>query len=155
METLVRYWVETSGPPTIDYIGKILISPADKGYWKNMEKVSKGDIVYHYITSRGPEPVRRSIIGKSTVKEPAVQYDLEGMIEYLRSIIGEGWDSRWEEFAKDRWGDYETFYIVELENFQRFNPPILLETLKGVFRPTPMYLRPAPTKLVRILESRT
>lgn len=154
MESLAKYWIETSGPPTIDYIGKILVSPADKGYWKNMEKASKGDIVYHYITSKGPEPVRRSFIGKSMVKEPAVQYDLDGMIDYVQSIIGENWDSRWEEFTKDRWEDHETFYIVELENFQRFNPPIPLKALKGVFRPTPMYLRSAPMKLVAMLEKR-
>jgi len=74
--------------------------------------------------------------------------------EELRRLIQNATSSKWTEtYAEftNRWfSQYESFYLVELEAFAPFNPPILKEEVG--FNPPQSYFTEAPEEVVRKLE---
>ncbi|ASJ07383.1 McrB family protein [Thermococcus pacificus] len=139
----VQHWVEISGPPEEGYVGKILITP-------NKYQIKPGDVVYHYITDSGPEPYKKTFIGKSRVKEGFRKVPKEEALARLKEYVN--WDEKFKKFAQERWGKARELYVTELEDFQEFKPPVPLEKVGGVFTPTPKYLVRGSSGLVRILE---
>jgi len=144
-ETEHKYWIEISGPPRVGYVGKILITPNE------YRKIKPGDVVYHYITDKGPKDYKKTFIGKSRVKEGFRKIPKEEALARLKEYVN--WDEKFEKFAQEKWGKAKELYVAELENFQEFNPPISLKKVSGVFTPAPKYLVKASSDIVRILES--
>ena len=144
-----KYWIEVGNPPTIEYIGRFLWAPYSSR-WSQLEKIRPGDIVYHYITSRGPSRYRGSFVGKSRVKHPIRMVSREELRRLIQNATSSKWTETYAEFTNRWFSQYESFYLVELEAFAPFNPPILKEEVG--FNPPQSYFTEAPEEVVRKLE---
>lgn len=127
------FWVEIGAPPSKDYIGKYVWAPKAP-IWKELEKVKKGDVVYHY---------REKFVGKSKVKGGPNIIRKDELIEKMKEI-----DVNWE--FKGDWSKYENFYIVELQDYEEFEHPISKDEVG--FDPPQKYFVRADSDIVRRIE---
>ena len=144
-----RYWIELANPPTLDYIGKFIWAPYAPR-WRQVEEVQEGDIVYHYITSRGPSNYRGTFVGKSRIKRPAQVIPKEKLKELIHKTISREWTEIYAEFTSRWFSQYDHFYLVELEAFEPFDPPLPRE--KVGFNPPQSYFTEASEEVVKKLE---
>ncbi len=72
--------------------------------------------------------------------------------ELSRILSGDELDKYLKEFANTWIEKYETFYLVPLEDFIKFEPPIPKDDV-GFNRPPQAYLAPAPPEVVDKIES--
>ena len=143
-----NYWVEIASPPTMDYVGKLIWAP--KGdRWKIIEQVKEGDVVYHYITSKGPSEYQKKFVGKSKVKGLPKVVKKEEIKERLQSIVS-SWDEHYSEFTDTWFSRYNEFYLLELVNFEPFEPPILASEI-GFKAPQSYFIR-APLEVIKALD---
>ncbi|ABO09275.1 AAA family ATPase [Pyrobaculum calidifontis] len=112
-----RFFVEVTRDEA--HVGRFLWSPVGER-WRVMEAVRRGDCVIHYIATRSKSRRRGSFVGVSRVASEAKVVDRE---ELLRRGV--------ESEYLSEWGDYDQFYLVELEGFVEFPRPILLDEAKN------------------------
>ncbi|ASJ00332.1 AAA family ATPase [Thermococcus gorgonarius] len=142
------YWVEIASPPTMDYVGKLIWAPKGKR-WKIIEEVKEGDVVYHYITSKGPSEYQKKFVGKSKVKGFPKVVKKEEIKERLQSIVS-SWDEHYSEFTDTWFSRYNEFYLLELEDFEPFEPPISASEI-GFKAPQSYFIR-APSEIIKALD---
>lgn len=141
-----NYWIEIGGPPSKDFIGKFLWAPKAP-QWKLFEEIQKDDVVYHYVTLKGPKEYREKFVGKSKVKERAREIGKDELVRIMRNI-----DESWEEFFEG-WGNYETFYLVELYDYREFKKPVSKDEVR--FSPPQKYFIRAQPEIVEKIERLT
>ncbi|ADC65032.1 ATPase associated with various cellular activities AAA_5 [Ferroglobus placidus DSM 10642] len=141
-----NYWIEIGGPPSKEYIGKYLWAPKAP-QWRLLENVQKDDIIYHYVTSKGPEEFGGKFVGKSKAKEKAKEIDKDELVRIMREI-----DENWDNFFEG-WRNYDTFYLVELYDYNEFKQPISKEEVG--FNPPQKYFVRAPSEIVNKIEQLT
>ncbi len=135
-EKTQNYWIEIGGPPSKDYIGKFLWAPKAP-QWELLEEIQKDDVVYHYVTSKGPMEYRGKFVGKSKAKGQAKEIDKDELARIMKEI-----DENWEEFFKD-WRNYDTFYLVELYDYNEFKQPVPKDKV-GFNPPHKYFIRAKP-----------
>jgi len=108
-----RFFVEATRDEA--HVGKFLWSPVGER-WNAMKVVRRGDCVIHYITLESKSTRKKSFVGVSRVASEA---RVVGKEELLRR----GVDAKY----LSKWGNYDRFYLVELEKFVEFPRPISLD----------------------------
>lgn len=141
-----NYWIEIGGPPSKDFIGKFLWAPKAP-QWKLFEEIQKDDVVYHYVTLKGPKEYREKFVGKSKVKERAREIGKDELVRVMRNI-----DESWEEFFEG-WENYDTFYLVELYDYREFKKPVSKDEVG--FNPPQKYFIRAQPEIVEKIERLT
>lgn len=142
---LMGIWIEITGPPDKGHIGKILWAPQAKT-WDVLNNLEAGDVVYHYISSKGVTKYKKKFVGKSKVKERAKVISRKELEKELAQIIPkEKLNTYYTKFNK--WlgnKKYSSFYLVHLTDFIEFDPPV-----KGSdvgFKAPQKYIVPVPSK---------
>jgi len=144
-----QYWIEIAAPPTIEYVGKFVWAP--KGVrWRKLKEVKEGDVIYHYITSKGPKEYRGKFVGKSRVKGSPRIVNKEELKRLLQSVVS-SWDEEYADFTSKWFSEYEEFYVVELTEFNAFEQPVSSEEIE--FKAPQSYLIKAPLDVIEKLES--